>query len=160
MRREEVDHTTVARLIRDICYLYHEFADYRSIMPDLDFGGIYSLPYWEFLETSDYVVFESIPSEDAALIREGCLVMTFTMAADYLEGQGGQIGDNLLICRTLVERMIPVDERDDKLIDAVKRILQMAETERRVDAELHELSFWVYNECVRRYFSERAGLNV
>lgn len=45
----DVDWVLYQRLRRDVCSLYHELANYRYIMGDLDYENIHCLPYWDHL---------------------------------------------------------------------------------------------------------------
>lgn len=44
-QREDDDVKLYRRLVRDICFLYHELSAYRNIMGDLNYAEDYSLEY-------------------------------------------------------------------------------------------------------------------
>lgn len=84
-QREDDDFVLYKRLIRDICYLFHELADYRHIMGDLDYANDYALPYWTLINRVD----TGMP--DDRIIRSGILILFMAMLHDYFDGGGWNI---------------------------------------------------------------------
>ncbi len=76
----EVDWVQIQVVERDICLLYHQLADYSYIMADLDYGAVFALPYWDYLDVA------GVPGSQRDFLRDGCLVMIFAMASVVLDG--------------------------------------------------------------------------
>lgn len=145
-RNVEIDSLTVQKIERDICSIYHQFAEYNYIMGDLDYSGLYNLPYWEFLTLDE----TDLNGEN--FVRDGCLVMIFAMARDYIDGSGDYIVPYISSCKKGLSKVIPFDDKTEKLVNAVRLILETAEWEKRETDEIGELSAWVYKEYVEGYF--------
>ena len=135
---------------RDICMLYHQLSDYRSIIGGLYFGEVYDLPYWAYLNVED------IEESRRLFITHGCLVMLLAMSWQMLDGSGGYLWRFLKEARTAVDACATTDERTLKLLAAVKLALELAAERRDATPELYEQSHWAYREFVNRYFEEAA----
>ncbi len=149
----------VARITRDICFLYHELVEYRSIMGDLNYAELYTLPYWEYLEIGD------LPPAEADFIRDGSLVMMLAMAWDVIDGSGSyllaeeRLGKCLAAVRGLDDRQSHArDARAVKLVQIVRSTLESLTPDAVKSTDLlSEDADWVHREYVRGYFEERAS---
>jgi hypothetical protein len=77
---------------RDICLLFHQLADYSSIMGDLSYGDVFALPYWEYLD------FPDVDPEERNFLRDGCLVMILAMASECVDGTGSFLAAHIPEC--------------------------------------------------------------
>lgn len=144
----DYDSCTIQQVERDICLVYHQLADYSYIMGDLDFGTVFKLHYWNFLDVPD------IELGRQRFLREGCLVMILTMAWDLLDGSGTWFSPYISICKKAVSKLIPEDDRISKLINTVKMALDNAENGIYESKELAESSQWVHREFIMGYFQQ------
>ncbi len=144
----EYDSCAIQQVERDICLLYHQLADYSYIMGDLDFGTVFNLPYWNYLDVPD------IEPVRQRFLREGCLVMILTMAWDLLDGSGVWFSLYRSICKKAVGNLVPENDRMSKLIHTVKMALDYAENGQEVSRELAESSQWVHREFIIGYFRQ------
>lgn len=142
----EIDLLTIEKIKRDICFLYHQFAEYNYIMGDLDYSGLYNLPYWKFL------TLDEVDLSDDFFVRDGCLVIILAMALDYIDGSGNYIVPYISLCRTELLKIVPFDNKTEKLVNTVKLALECAEQQQPETSEIGELSSWVYKEYVEGYF--------
>lgn len=85
-------------VLRDICYFLHLQADYAFIQDDIDWG-MFSLPYWEFLEDEPALA----NSEEQAFIRHGCLLIILAMSLAEAGNICLALGENLDSCRARVD---------------------------------------------------------
>lgn len=140
------DWAEVQKIERDICYLYHQLSEYRTIMGDLYWGLVYDRPYWE------YVNLEFHGHSDPQFMRDGCLVMIIAMALELLDGAGGYIKDKLPQCISAVSRLCPEDEKTIRLVEIARHVLDAAANEKHYSKEMVEMSSWVHKNYVREYF--------
>jgi hypothetical protein len=144
-----MDYDLSLRVQRDICFLYHEQADYSYIMGDLSYTTLYQLPYWNFLDSP------GIDKADHDFIRDGCLVMMLAMAWDEIDGSGVYISSHLTECRDAIAGLICDDEDLERLARIVKLALDAVEG---ADIQvLREESEWVHRRYVRGYFQQVAA---
>lgn len=140
---------------RDICYLYHELAEYSFIMGDLAFGATYALPYWDYLQIGGF------DEATTAFVRDGCLVMLLTMAWECIDQAGSYLlqDNRIRTCQAAVQALPVPDERTRRLTATVQAALDLAASENvrnleRLDHISNE-SDWVHRAYVREYFRER-----
>ena len=88
-QREDDDAALYQRLVRDVCFLYHELSEYRYIMGDLDYAGEYSLPYWELINRID------TGRIDDRFIRGGIQILMLAMLQDVFDRSGDSISQHL-----------------------------------------------------------------
>jgi hypothetical protein len=146
-----VDWVMIQQVERDICLLYHQLAEYSYIMGDLDYGSVFNLPYWEFLDL------DGVPLDQKEFIQNGCLVMILAMAWDLIDGSGNYISPYISTCKAALSKITFVDEISSKLIHAVRLALDIAEQDNSESDELMNLSSWVHKEFVQGYFCKMAA---
>ncbi len=142
----QTDWVLKQRIESDICLLYHQLANYSSIMGDLYYGDVFALPYWEFLNI------EGIEDEERIFVRNGCLVMILAMCSECIDGSGSYIYSHIENCQKYLSYLSPEDEKSHRLIMAVKSALQLAQNEQEETPELTDAMLWVHREYVRGYF--------
>lgn len=145
---DTTDWTLLEKVKRDICFLYHELAEYSGIMGDLSYAHIYTLPYWDFVDLQIPRLHET----DRRFIRDGCLIMILAMAWDVIDGSGSYLQDKYAVCRAAIERVKAEDERTAVLLQTATLALDAAEQGRRRDSVLVELAIWANREYVQGYF--------
>ena len=143
---------------RDICLLYHQLAEYSYIMGDLYFGTVFRLPYWEYLAISG-----ELASEDAAFIRDGCLVMILAMAWETIDGAGSYIHDFEDECIAAVASVEAEDQETLHLLKVVATALQIVKQGGNQVAQdsmrqLTEDSGWVHRQYVEGYYTRAVDL--
>lgn len=141
-----IDWVKIQQIERDICLLYHQLAEYSYIMGDLYYGSVFALPYWEFLDL------DNLEQDEKDFIRDGCLVMILAMAWDFIDGSGSYINPYISACQKAISKVIPFDEKTEKLIHTVKLAIDTVDQEEPEPDELGELSSWGYKEYVEGYF--------
>ena len=147
------DWAEVQELERDITLLYHQLAPYGGVMGDLDYGSVFSLPYW------DYVLPTGLKDADRfAFVQRGCLMMILAMAWDMICGSGCYLERHMDRCERAVATIKPQDPTTEKLVSVVRSALVAAKLERQSE-ELDAEVGWAYRIVVRQYFKERAGSN-
>lgn len=97
---EQDDVAMYRRLIRDVCFLYHELSAYRRIIGDLDYANDYPLEYWTLLNRID-----TGRSEDR-FIRGGILVLFLAMLADVFDGSGESVSHQVQAISKELEQFI------------------------------------------------------
>lgn len=146
LHARDLDGVMQQEIERDICLLYHQLSKYSYIMEDLDYGTVFALPYWQFLQVKD------LPTDDQEFLRDGCLVMILAMAWECVDGGGHYLREYLPACRAALDTLDIRDERTAKLARTVRLALDMVEHPSVELEELAELSSWVHREYVRGYF--------
>lgn len=150
-QREDNDGELYRRLIRDICFLYHELSEYRHIMGDLDYANDYPLEYWTLINRVD------TGFGDDRFIRCGILVLMLAMLQDTFDGSGNYISrHNDAILRALQE-FIPDDEELLRLAQSVEHGLGLLSASASADDRFNEDVCWAYDTFVRGYFANRAS---
>jgi len=150
-QREDDDIVLYRRLARDVCFLYHELADYGYLMGDLDYAGEYPLHYWELLNRID------TGRKDDRFIRGGILILMLAMIEDVFDGSGDAITKHCSTANKAIGEFIPEDDEMLRLLTAVEHGLQLLTTERRRDDQFDTDTCWAYDAFVRRYFVEAAS---
>ncbi|HUY92585.1 MAG TPA: hypothetical protein VMV10_27850 [Pirellulales bacterium] len=143
---DSINWVLVQNIERDVCYLYHELAQYSFIMGDLAYGRVFALPYWEFLDLP------GLTQDDREFLRDGCLVMILAMAWDLIDGSGAHLQTHVSPCRDAIERLICEDEDSQQLVRTVQLALNAAENGGSANPDLERLSNWVHKRYVRGYF--------
>ena len=143
-----LDWETLRDVERDICFLYHELAEYPGINGDLYYGGTYALPYWEFLNIRQ----SDVRDEQRRFIRDGCLMMLLAMAYDVIDGSGSYIKEKYILWRSALAQAEVENERTEKLLRTVTLALDFAEQGLEENEILRELSLWANYEYGQGYF--------
>lgn len=143
-----VDWEILQSVERDICFLYHELAEYPGINGNLYYSGTYALSYWEFLNIRQ----SDVRDEQRRFIRDGCLMMLLAMAYDVIDGSGSYIKDKYTLWRSALTQVEVKNERTEKLLRTVNLALDVAEQGLEEDEILSELSLWANYEYVQGYF--------
>jgi hypothetical protein len=149
-QREDDDHGLYKRLTRDVCFLYHELADYGHIMGDLDYASDYPLDYWRLINGIE------TGRGDDRFIRSGILVLMMAMLQDEFDGSGCWISKHLNSAKDELERFIPEDEDILKLTDYVLHGLQLLASGSPADNHFDTGACWAYDQFVRAYFLDSA----
>ena len=149
-QREDDDSILYKRLIRDVCFLFHELADYKQIMGDLDYANDYPLPYWTLINNVDN------GHPDDRLIRSGILILFMAMIHDEFDGSGCWISKHVDSVFSAMTAFVPEDEDMLRLSDSVLHGLELLRSDSKSDARFYEDSAWAYNTFVRRYFEDSA----
>lgn len=153
----DTDWVAIQLVERDVCLLYHQLADYSYIMGDLYYGNVFGLSYWDYLQV------DGLEPEKAAFIRNGCLVMLYAMASEVIDGSGAYLTMDPArfgSAKTALDRLPSIDDDTDKLADAVRRSLCLAEADSPDPNEIRNveaLSTWIHKTFVRVYFTKRAN---
>lgn len=150
-QREDDDPVLYKRLLRDVCYLFHELADYRHIMGDLDYANDYELPYWNLVNRVD------TGRPDDRLIRSGILILFLAMLHDEFDGSGCRISKYADSVLSALTELVPEDNDILRLSDCVCRGLELLRSGSRPDDRFDEDSTWAYSTFVQRYFEDSAG---
>lgn len=134
------------RLVRDICYLYHQLSAYRFIMPDLDYASDFPLEYWKLINRIDTGQWDRF-------IRGGILILLLAMIQDVIDGSGDCISCHAEDVKRELEQFIPEDEEILRLSEAVEHGLKLLTAESAVpDNRFSDDLDWAYNAFVRKYF--------
>jgi len=148
---EEDDGQLYRRLIRDICFLYHELSAYRHIMGDLDYANDYPLEYWTLINCVD-----TGRSEDR-FIRCGILVLLLAMLQDVFDGSGDHISRHTAAISHELQEFIPGDDELLRLAQSVEHGLGLLTASASADDRFNEDVCWAYDTFVRGYFASRAS---
>jgi hypothetical protein len=146
-QREDDDIALYRRLVRDICFLYHELADYRHIMGDLDYSTDYTLDYWLLLNRID------TGRPDDRFIRGGILILLLAMLQDVFDGSGNAITENIERAKLAIAEFVPEDEDMLRLMEAAEHGLKLLETTGSADDQFDTDASWAYGAFVRAYFA-------
>lgn len=149
-QREDDDFELYKQLTRDVCYLYHELADYGHIMGDLDYANDYSLPYWEVINGI------GTGYGNDRFIRSGILVLFMAMIHDQLDGSGCWLLKHANDVAEQLKHFIPEDENLLRLCDAVLWGITLIQGPASEDEQFATDSAWAYDTFVRSYFQNRA----
>ena len=149
-QREDCDASLYGRLVRDICFLYHELSAYNHIMGDLDYAGDYPLEYWQLLNRID------TGNPDDRFIRSGILILFLAMLFDCFDGSGDAISKNVDQISNALARFVPEDDAVLRLQNTVEHGLRLLTTTGRADDLFVTESSWAYTTFVRSYFAGRA----
>ncbi|QDT71243.1 hypothetical protein [Lacipirellula limnantheis] len=145
-QREDDDDALYKRVLKDVCFLYHELADYRHIMGDLDYANDYSIHYWELLNRVD------TGRVDDRFIRGGILILMLAMLQDVFDGSGDSISKHRAAATKALAEFIPEDKDMLRLGDAVAHGLQLLAESRIGDDRFNSDVCWAYQAFVRKYF--------
>lgn len=140
---EKTDWMLVEQVEMDICYLYHESADWGGIMGDLYHGN---RPYWEYLN------WKLLDEYQTRFVRDGCLVMIFVMCDQYIMGAGFGIEDHVSECLRALSSVEPEDEQTARLVKSVKMALEAVQGKSVPEDELNESYQWIFRTYVGGYF--------
>jgi hypothetical protein len=151
-QREDDDHGLYKRLIRDVCFLYHELAVHGHIMGDLDYASDYPLEYWRLINRIE------TGRGDDRFIRSGILVLMMAMLQDEFDGSGCWISKHLSAAKEELERFVPEVEDMLKLADCVLHGLQLLAGGSPADNHFDTGACWAYDQFVRAYFLDSADL--
>ena len=145
------DRQLYKRLARDVCYLYHEFAEFGYIMGDLDFSNDYSLPYWDLINRvgTDF-------GEDR-FIRSGILMLFLAMIHDQLDGSGYSLEVHGAEISRSLQQFVPEDDDMLRLSDAVIHGMEIFKAQASSDDRFESDSVWAYSTFVKQYFQDRAN---
>ncbi|WP_437631342.1 hypothetical protein [Sorangium sp. So ce854] len=155
----QVDWVAIQAVERDICLLYHQLADYSHIMGDLYYGDVFGLPYWEYLDV------QGLTPEQRDFIRVGCLVLLFAMASDVLDGSGAYLTmdpSRYAAASAAVRSLTGLSDDVDRLAGAVRHAFAMIDAgagtwdQPAAAMDVNDLSTWIHERFVRRYFEDRA----
>jgi hypothetical protein len=138
-------------LQRDICFLYHELAEYTGITGDLAYTLMYKLPYWDLAGA----ILPQMDEKEALFIRNGCLIFILAMAWEIIEGAGSYLNEHIDRCHLAVNALKVSDSDTQRLIEIVKLSLETINNPSLRD-ELEELSVWANQTFVRGYFTAMA----
>lgn len=152
-----LDYTEQQQVERDICLLYHQLSEYSFIMGDLEYGSVFSMPYWDYLEIGN------LSEYDTAFIRNGCLVMILAMAWDVIDGSGSYLvkEDRLSSCVNAIDNLeltaaTSQEEPLLRLLQIVRTALGRAKTEADLqDEKLFNDCYWVHDRYIKGYFREK-----
>jgi hypothetical protein len=148
---EQDDVALYRRLIRDVCFLYHELSAYRHIMGDLDYANDYPLEYWILLNRID------TGQSDDRFIRGGILVLMLAMLADVFDGSGDSISRHAEAISRELEQFVPEDDTMLRLAEAVEHGLRLLANSASADDRFDTDSCWAYDTFVRSYFTKSAA---
>ena len=149
-QREQDDVALYRRLIRDVCFFYHELSEYGHIIGDLDYANEYPLEYWAILNRVD------TGRPDDRLIRGGILVLMLAMLQDVFDGSGDYISRHNKDISREVERFVPEDDTMLRLADSVKHGLGLLANSASADDRFNAGSCLAYEAFVRKYFADNA----
>lgn len=148
---EQDDVALYRRLIRDVCFLYHELSAYRHIMGDLDYANDYPLEYWTLLNRID------TGRSDDRFIRGGILVLMLAMLADVFDGSGDSVSRHAKAISKELEQFIPEDNTMLQLAESVEHGLRLLVNSASADDRFDTDSCWAYDTFVRSYFTNGAA---
>jgi hypothetical protein len=146
------DFADVQRIEKDILLLYHQLSEYTYIMGDLDWGDVFSLPYWEYLEP----VF--LEEHQARFIQDGCLMMILAMAWEKIDEAGAYIDTYIEPIEKAIETFVALDEEQWRLFNAVRLAVSEVKGKELIDAsaKLQDESHWALHEIIGGYFISNA----
>lgn len=147
---EEDDVALYRRLIRDVCFLYHELSAYRHILGDLDYANDYPLEYWTLINR-----IETGRSDDR-FIRGGILVLMLAMLQDVFDGSGDHISRHTVAISRELDRFIPEDDTMLRLAESVEHGLGLLADSASPDDRFNGDVCWAYDTVVRKYFADSA----
>jgi len=148
---EQEDVALYRRLLRDVCFLYHELSAYRYIMGDLDYANDYPLEYWTLLNRID------TGRSDDRFIRGGILVLMLAKLADVFDGSGDSISRHAKAISKELEQFIPEDDTMLRLAGSVEYGLRLLANSASADDRFDNDSRWAYDTFVRSYFTNGAA---
>ncbi len=150
-QREDDDFRLYQRLVRNVCFLYHELSGYRYIMGDLDYATEYNLPYWQLINRVD------TGRREDRFIRGGILILLLAMIQDVFDGSGDLITKHHSDATRALADFVPEDDDMLRLADAVEHGLNLLNTSRNRDDRFDSDVCWAYDAFVRSYFIEAAS---
>lgn len=148
---DQDDVVLYRRLIRDVCFLYHELSAYRQIMGDLDYANDYPLEYWTLLNRID------AGRSDDRFIRGGILVLMLAMLADVFCGSGDSISRHVKAISREIDRFVPEDDAMLRLAQSVEHGIGLLASSASADQRFDTDSGWAYATFVRSYFANAAA---
>ena len=149
--RDDGDLKVYRRLVRDICYLYHDLAGYRFIMGDLDYAAEYDFPYWQVVNRIDTGTLED------RFIRGGILILVLAKMQDVFDGSGDSLTVELCDYQRSLSDFIPEDDEMLRLLQAVEHGLNIVKSGGTKDDLIEREMCWAYNAFVNAYFVESAA---
>ena len=147
-QRNDDDAQLYKRIIRDVCYFYHDLAGYGYIMGDLDYSNDYPLPYWNLLNRID------TGCGDDRFIRSGILVLFLAMIQDQFDGSGDWISSCAEDISQNLQQFIPEDADMLRLSDTVLHGVALLQKAKQNDNRFDKDSAWAYDAFVKRYFQD------
>lgn len=145
------DCTTIWSVTRDICYFYHLQTEWKAIQSDTEFD-YEAQPYWEYLDIvdSNFTLYEK------EFVRDGCLVIVFSMCLEVIEGAGNHLKLNALDeCFLAVTKLNTPDEKTQfmkaTLLEMLSRIRENDYTRESFSKE----AVWVNKQYVYSYFQDK-----
>lgn len=147
---EQDDLALYRRLVRDVCYLYHELSAYRHIMGDLDYANDYPLEYWTLINRID------TGRNDDRFIRGGLLLLMLAMLQDVFDGSGDSISRHAKEIAQELKRFIPEDDSMLRLAESVEHGLGLLANSASADDRFNTNACWAYDAFVRKYFADGA----
>ena len=133
------------QLKKDICYLYHVQAQYKSLMPDLDCSKEFSLPYWVHLK--EYTDTEN------QFYKYGCMLFILLLALDKIDGSGDNLSKVYESCIEAVQSVIPYSLNEERLKEFLLKVLTKSMNSEALSVQEEKELSWVYSEVVEGYFS-------
>jgi len=147
-----LSQTELFQIKRDICYLYHELAEYCGMMGDLDYSEVYSLPYWEYLNISGLLENEKV------FVQTGCLMLILAMVWESLSDAGAYImkDKRIAYCENAIKMLEGNNPTFYRLVDTVQLGLSLVK-EKNIDEQagiFSKESSWAFQEFVLGYFKQ------
>ena len=147
---EQDDIALYRRLVRDVCFLYHELSAYRHIMGDLDYANDYPLEYWMLINRID------TGRSDDRFIRGGILLIMLAMLQDAFDGSGDHISRHVKDISRELNRFIPEDDMMFRLAKSVEHGLRLLASSGSADDRFNTDACWAYDAFIRKYFADGA----
>ncbi|MGR3274028.1 hypothetical protein ACSYAD_02850 [Acaryochloris marina NIES-2412] len=149
------DWVEVQELERDIVLLYHQLIVYSNIMGDLDYGSVFGLPYWDYLNPI------GLDQDRGVFVQEGCLVMLLAIAWGQLDGSVGYLDQRHQAISKSISRCHPLGKDGLRLLNHVRAVFEFALTTDSSNSDpLLTESAWVHRMFVRGYFLKQLGLDI
>ena len=126
---------------KDICYLYHELAEYSGIMGDLDYHSTYNKDYWKYINV-----------DCDPFIREGSMILLLAMIWDWIDESGNIIETKIESYENSMSCFYPQSDNENRLIDLINNGLDIVQKKKDVDEKFSSDTGWAYNTYVREYF--------
>ncbi len=140
----------VELLQRDIVSSFHEYVDYAGVMGEMDWGLVYSLPYWEYLDL------EGMYEDERVFIRDGCLLLILAMAFNAFDHHGGSKGNRISRhaedCIDAVNHVRSDDADTQALTDAVLYAINRVKSGQGWDKYMMHAAVWAFRRYVATYF--------
>ncbi|WOK08118.1 hypothetical protein RT717_05655 [Imperialibacter roseus] len=137
---------------RDIAAFYDQQADEYQLSGAVDFGTLFKLPYWDYLDV------RNIDEPEAEYVRTNCLVILTAIAFEPFEELGmPYIGDQRILndLTKAIRGFIPLTSDHQQLKMLIIDLLEAVRTKstiKHLDSELQ----WIYVKFIYGYFRNRA----